>query len=161
MMGALISRYEPISPNFFQSINAMFLMAIIAFALAGFLLWKGKSIAYNYRTLLAMLIFFVGTIALGNAFFMKMTRGPLADFEIYENGVVNGNGRFSYESFEDAYLYTEEQPSLINPQAIQQRLKVLIIELKDGERLTFTEKNYPIESILADIQEAYARFREK
>lgn len=160
-MGALISRYEPMLPNFFQSTNAMFLMTILAFALAGFILWKGKTIAYNYRTLLAMLFFFVGTIALGNAFFIKMTHGPIADFEIYENGVINGNGSFSYDAFKDAYLYTDEQASLINPQAIQQRLKVLVIKLKDGDRLTFTEKNYPVESILSDIQEAYARFRDK
>lgn len=161
MMGTLISRYEPVLPNFFQSINAMFLIAIIAFAAAGFMLWKGKSIAYNYRTLLAMLFFFAATIALGNGFFMTMTRGPIADFEVYENGIVNGNGTYAYESLRDAYLYTDEQASLINPQVVQKRLKVLVIELKDGQRLTFTEENYPVEQMLPDIQDAYARFREK
>ncbi|HKK75093.1 MAG TPA: hypothetical protein VJ953_08485 [Saprospiraceae bacterium] len=160
-MGALLSRYEPISINFFQSINAMFFIAITAFVAAGFILWKAKSMAYNYRTLVAMLFFFMGTIALGNGFFMKMTRGPIATFEIYERGVVTGVGTYEFKSFRDAYLYTEEQASLINPQAIQQRLKVLVIELENEERINFTEENYPVEAILADIQEAYAQFREK
>ena len=91
---------------------------------------------------------------------MKITRGPIADFAIYEGGVVNAHGSFSYANFRDAYLYTDEQASLVDPQTIQQRMKVLVIELRDDRRITFTEQHYPVESILADIQEAYARYRE-
>lgn len=159
-MGALIQTYEPVSPGFLQSIGAMFLLALLALAAAVLILWRARSLAYNYRTLLAMLCFFGATIALGNGFFMKITRGPIADFAIYEAGVVNGHGSFSYASFRDAYLYTDEQASLVDPQSIQQRLKVLVIELKDDRRMTFTEQHYPVEQILADIQDAYARYRE-
>lgn len=161
MMGELISRYEPILPSFFQSITAMFLLALMAFAAAGMILWRGKSISYNYRTLLAMLCFFAGTIALGNGFFLKLTRGPLTAFEIYEKGIITGKNTYYYASFEDAFLYTDEQASLINPQAIQQRLKVLVIELKEKDRLTYTEEHYPVESMLVDIKEAYQQFKEK
>lgn len=160
-LGAFISRYAGTSANVFDSIGAMVWIAVISFGIAGLILWKGKSLTYNYRLLLAMFFFFVGTIASGNGFYLRMSRGALVGFQIYESGIVTGKGTFYYKDFLDAYIFTEQQVSFINPGAIQDQMKVLLIEMDNGRRYSFTEKNYPVDRILSDLQDAYARFREK
>lgn len=159
-MGELISQYQGTSANLFDNVGLMIGIAAIGMGIAGLIIWKAKSLSYNYRLLLAMLFFFAGIIVLGNAFFIKMARGPLANFEIYELGIITGKGSFYYKDFRDAYLYTDRTVSPINPNTVQKQMKVLIIELENGTRENFTEKNYPVEQLLADIQDAYANFRE-
>lgn len=160
-MGELISQYEAVSANFLDNVGAMIGIALIGFGIAALILWKGKKITYNYRLLLAMLFFFLGTISLGNGFFVRVSRGPLANFEIHESGLVTGRGTFSFKDLRDAYIYTDKQTSIIDPGSVKRQMRVMILEMDDGSRYSFTERNYPIEQIIEDVQDAFASFREK
>lgn len=150
-MGDLIQVYEAGAPAFFRSLQGMIIIAGIFFASTGLLFWLGKKIPYNYRTLLAMLCFFFGVIALGNGYFIKMTNTEVGTVKLFENGIETPQGEATYAEIQDAYIYMDKETSFINPSQVVDTKKILLIRLEDKKQLELQGAYYPIQEIFNQI----------
>ena len=100
-----------------------------------------------------MLFFFFGLTAFGKAYFTRLTTGKIGPVSLYTEGISTPNGDVALADIEDAFIYTDQQKSLINPNIVQKSARTLCIEKKDGERIFLQERFYPIEVIFAELRE--------
>lgn len=151
-MGELIQIYDAGAPAFFQSLSGMLIIASIFFIGAALILWLGKKIPYNYRTLLAMLSFFFGAIALGNGYFKKMTNTEVGTVEVYQNGIQTPRGSALFSEMKELFIYVDQEKSFINPTQVIDIRKVLLIRLQDKKQLELQGAYYPIQDILNQVE---------
>ncbi|MEM6380678.1 MAG: hypothetical protein AAF705_21015 [Bacteroidota bacterium] len=152
-MGELIQVYEAGAPAFFRSLSGMIIIAAIFIVGSALIFLLGKKISYNYRTLLAMLSFFFGAIALGNGYFIKMTNTEAGNIELYTNGIQTPQGSAMYSEIKDMYIYVDNEKSLINPTQVIDTKKILLLKLADGKQLELLGAYYPIQEIFNRIEE--------
>lgn len=151
-MGDLIQVYEAGAPAFFQSLNGMIIIAVFFFIGSALIFLLGKKISYNYRTLLAMLSFFFGAIALGNGYFIKMTNTEVGTVKLYSQGIQTPRGEATFSEIDDIYIYVDKEKSFINPTQVIDTRKVLLIKLKDKTQLALQGAYYPIQDIFNVIE---------
>ena len=152
-MGELIQVYEAGAPAFFKSLNGMLVIAVIFFLGSALIFLLGKKITYNYRTLLAMLSFFFGAIALGNGYFIKMTNTEVGSIELFTNGIQTPQGSAVYSEIKDMYIFVDNEKSFINPTQVIDTKKVLLLKLADGRQLELLGAYYPIQEIFNKIDQ--------
>lgn len=141
-----------------QSNEMIFWLAILfgTFGLVSaiLLLWRKWIKDYNYRLLVGMLLFFMGIIGLGTAFFARLTTHKLGPVELYESGMISPYGAVLYTNIKDAYIHMDQQKSLINPDQVQRKTRILIIEEQSGKTHALSEINYPIEEVFQNLKDA-------
>ena len=149
-MGSLIQSFETLNQDSGISFSLTASIGFVFLLICGILLfYKRIKISYNYRLLLAMLAFFFGIIAIGQAFYTQLIQSDLGTVTIFEKGIDTPSQRLSFEDIKDAYIYTDQQKSIVNPEQTIKSEKVLIIEYGDNKQLRLHENDYEVEAIFA------------
>ncbi len=151
-MGAVIQVFEATDQSFQNGQYWAIGIAILCIVISVFILFLKKQISYNYRLLLSMLFFFFATTAAGKAYLDELTRGEQGVITIHEKGIAVPQGTYEYAEIRDAFIYTDQQKSMVNPNLVQKTAKSLMIELNDGKRLQFQEAYYPIREIFDTLK---------
>ena len=122
---------------------------------------KAGGLSHNQNMLAAMLLFFVMMISAGTAFFswLKVRKtGPVA---VYKDAVETPYGKAAFSNFKDAYIYADNQPSLVSPGRSVRTTKILVIEERDGKTHVMSKEDYPVQEMLPAIKNAYKDWQEK
>jgi len=125
-----------------------------AFALAGMLwLLKKKTGDQNRRLLGAMLLFFVGTISVGTAFFSWLTMRKIGPVSLYADAITTPYGKLPFNKINNIYIKEEKEKSLLQPQGNNKSIRLLVLESKDGKVHVLSDQNYNIQAILGPLKE--------
>ncbi|MCB0559854.1 MAG: hypothetical protein H6573_25400 [Lewinellaceae bacterium] len=139
--------------------------AVIALAaLAGTILLlrkKAGGLSHNQNMLAAMLLFFVMLISSGTAFFSWLKIRKTGTVTVYRDAVETPFGKATFSNFKDAYIYADNQPSLVSPGRTVRTTKILVIEERTGKTHAMSEADYPVKEMLPAIKNAYKNWQEK
>lgn len=152
-MTELLFKYTPTSDDQF------YLWLGIALALAGFgtayYLLKKPAAGRTYTTnsILAMLAFFVGTMAVGTAFFSGWSLRKQGKIELYQEGLQVGSDEIPYGEIRKIYFKQDKSASVFQAQATTKTVTFLVIEQEGGKVHAISEEQFPIGEIMSRIKE--------
>lgn len=156
-MGEIIVSFEAMDTGSDLLWWSALVVAVLGF-LATFLILYFRLIKdYNYRLLMAMLLFFVAMIAGGTAFYTHLTTGKLGPVHFYEQGLRTPYGPVRYVDIRDAYLEADQERALINPSQVKRSTRILLIEERGGKVHLLSAFNYPVEEIFRVLKQQVRR----
>ena len=132
--------------------NTIIIALLFALAGIGTMLYflkkakEGKNLNQNY--LIAMLAFFVFTIAGGTAFFSWFTTSyKIIDVVVTEDKITTGEGQSYIKDITKIYFHNDVQRSLINPALQKGSTQFLIIQEVEGKTHALSAENYDVQQI--------------
>lgn len=145
--------FEPIK----TSLNATTWSALFITVLAlggAFLLLKKKTESRNrnMQQMGAMLLFFVGIIALSTAFFNFWASQRTSTLKIYKTAIEINGEKIPFQQIKGAYIHVDQQKSFINPALVTDSNEILVIEEKNGKTTIFSEEYYEIRKIIGHLK---------
>jgi hypothetical protein len=108
--------------------------------------------AYNYKMLVAMLLFFASLISLGTSVFTGLKLKKNTPVQIYADAIATPYGLARYDNIKNAAIIADKRPSLINSNQSVSITKLLLIEEKGGKAHVLSEEDYPIKAILRQLK---------
>jgi hypothetical protein len=107
---------------------------------------------YNQQMLLALLLFMVGLLGLGTAFFSYWSMQRTGEVRLYAEGIEVGNERVAYPAIKTIFFKEDRATNVFNAQAAT-RYRFLVIERREGRPLVIPGEFFPIGEISARIDE--------
>jgi hypothetical protein len=156
-MGELIVSFEAMDTGNDLLWWSALVIAILGFTGTFLILFFRLIKDYNYRLLFAMLLFFVAMIAAGTAFYTHLTASKLGPVRFFTEGLSTPYGSVRYDDIKDAYIETDQERALINPNQINRRTRILIIEERQDKLHLLSEINYPVEEIFRVLKQQVRR----
>ena len=145
--------FEPIKKSLDATTWLALVFAIMAFIGMFFLLKrKVERRQRNRYQLGAMLLFFVGLIALSTAFFNFWSSQRIGTLKIYNTSIeINGN-TIPFEQLKGSYIHIDQQKSFVNPALVNKSTELLVIEEKNGKTRVLSEEYYDVRAIIGILQ---------
>lgn len=102
-------------------------------------------------TILAMLAFFVGLMAMSTAFFSGWSLRKQGKVELSRTAVILGNAVIPYQDVKKIYYKKDKSGSIFQGQGTTNTF--LVIEQRGGKTHVISEEQYPIGEIMTRIKE--------
>lgn len=154
-MDTPIATFEPAASGM-QSLSIIAFLVFAACGLGTFLLLRQKASreSKNMNALIAMLLFFIGMIALGTFIFNGLAYQRVGTVTIYENGIQLGNKQINFAKIENAKIEEIVETSFFNPNLVKDKTQVLFIAEKGGKTYALSSEHYPVEKIMERMRSA-------
>lgn len=154
-MDTPLATFEPTASGM-QSISIIAFIVSVACGIGTFLLLRQKKrgSAKNMNVLIAMLLFFVGMIALGTFVFNGLAYQRIGTVTIYESGIQLGKKQIPFSDLENAKIEEIVETSFINPNSIRENTRVLFIADKSGKTYALSSEHYPVDKIMERMRSA-------
>jgi hypothetical protein len=107
---------------------------------------------YNQQMLMALLLFMLGLLGLGTAFFSYWSYERTGEVRIYAEGIEMGNERIAFDEVKTIFFKEDRATNVFNAQAAA-RYRFLVIEPETGRPLVIPGEQFPIGEIKAKIGE--------
>jgi hypothetical protein len=152
-MGELIVSFSPVDTGSNALLLGSLVVALVCLATTFLLLYFRWIADYNYRLLVAMLLFFAAIIGGGTAFYTQLTSRKLGPVQFFERGLSTPYGDVPYEQVRDAFIETDEERALINPNQVNRQTRILIIQDRQDRVHLLSEANYPVDDIFQVLKD--------
>ena len=154
-MNELIKAYKPIDSEdqLYLWLGAM--VAVAAFGLMAFVI--RKEFPYEEQSkkwLIALLLFIVGLLATGTAFFSWLSQQKVGSVKIYSDHLELGRTTIPFEEIKVLNIKKEEEKSFVNPNIVRKEYNLLFIENLKGQLFVISERSYPVKEILQEVRKA-------
>ena len=154
-MEEILYRFEPIHTNSSITLWISLLFGLFAWGICALLLAKKEEGQNRQRNIIiAMLLFFVGMIGLGTAFFTYWTQQKTGPVVIYNDAIETVYGRVSFSQIKNSNIIAAGNRSIINPDLQKNTSRMLLIEENSGKAHVLSEDNYDIQAILNALRTA-------
>ncbi len=154
-MEEILIRFDPIENSSEIAVWAGVAVGIIGFALSVWLFLRKEEGKDRQRNIiLAMLLFFLGMIALGTSFFTFWTQKKTGPVIIYVDAIETTYGKSFFRDIKNASITVAGNKSLVNPNQQRGATRLLLIEEHEGKAHVLSEENYKIEAILNKLRGA-------
>lgn len=154
-MEEILIRFDPLENSSTMAVWAGVLVGIAGFALATWLFLKKEEGKNRQRNIIiAMLLFFVGMIAVGTSFFTYWTQKKTGPVLIFADAVETSYGKSYFRDVKNASITVAGHKSLVNPNQQRGATRLLLIEEHEGKVHVLSEDNYKIEAILNKLRGA-------
>jgi len=152
-MTELLYKYAPTSDDQFYLWLGI-ILALAGFGTAYYLLKKpATGRAYTNNSILAMLAFFVGTMAISTAFFSGWSLRKQGKIELYQEGIQLGADQIPYGEIRKIYFKQDKSASVFQAQGTTTTITFLVIEQEGGKTHAISEDQFPIGEIMSRIKE--------
>ncbi len=152
-MTEILYKYTPTSDDQFYLWLGI-ILAFAGFGTAYFLLKKpAVGRAYTGNSIIAMLAFFVGLMAVGTAFFSGWSLRKQGKVEIYQEGIQFGATEIPYTEIRKIYVKQDKSASVFQAQGATTTINYLVIEQEGGKVHAISEEYFPIGEIMGRIKE--------
>ena len=147
-----IATFSPLANSAATTFILTMTVGLISLAACIWILRKPVIKAYNYKMLVAMLLFFSTLISLGSSVFMGLKLKKNTPIAIYPTSIETPYGVAQYDNIKNASIIADKTPSIINSSQSARITKLLVIEEKDGKAHVLSEEDYPITEILRQLK---------
>ena len=160
-MDTPLATFEPTASGM-QSISIIAFIVFAACGIGTFLLLRQKKqgSAKNMNALIAMLLFFVGIIALGTFVFNGLAYQRIGTVTVYEKGIQLGKKQIPFSDLENAKIEEIVQTSFFNPNMVREKTRILFIAEKNGKTYALSSDHYPVDKIMERMRSALQKWEE-
>jgi hypothetical protein len=152
-MTELLYKFTPTSDDQFYLWLGI-ILAIVGFATSYYLLKKpATGRTYTGNSILAMLAFFVGMMAISTAFFSGWSLRKQGKIELYQEGIQLGADQIPYGTIRKIYFKQDKSASIFQAQGTTKTNTFLVIEQEGGKTHAISEEQFPIGEIMTRIKE--------
>ena len=154
-MEEILMRFEPLKDSSGIGIWAGVVAGVVGLGLSAWLFLKKEEGKDRQRNIIiAMLLFFLGMIALGTSFFSSWTQRKTGPVTLYTDAIETTFGKSYFSDIKNASITIAGNKSLINPNQQRGATRLLLIEEHGGKAHVLSEENYKIEAILNKLRGA-------
>lgn len=160
-MDNLIKSYEPIESEDQLYLWLGALVGVLAFGAMAFVIKKEYSYEeQSKKWLIALLLFIVGLIASGTAFFSWLSQQRIGKVEIYTDHLVLGKTSLDFDQIKKINIKREEEKSMVNPNIVRKEYELLFIEDLEGHLFVVSEQAYPVREVLNELRSAIDEWKQ-
>ena len=132
----------------------IFSISIAALSLAGaYYFYKNKSLDYNRRNIMVMILGFFAVISFGTTVFRLYSKWRLQPIEIYNNYIKTPYGDASLSNILDSYIKLEIKYKPMQSNIAQDSAHYLFIIERNNKTHVLSEGDYPIKEVLDKLNE--------
>ncbi len=157
----MIKEYEPLYSEDQLYLWLGGLVAVIAFGAMALVI--RKEFSYEEQTkkwLIALLLFIVGIISTGTAFFSWLSDQRVGVVKIYTDRLEVGKKELEFGKIKKIDLRKEQEKSMVNPNIVRREYNLLFIEDLEGRMFVISERSYPVREIMQEIKKALQEWKE-
>ena len=132
----------------------IFSISIVALSLAGaYYFYKHKTLDYNRRNIMVMILGFFAVIAFGTTVFRLYSKWRLQPIEIYNNHIKTPYGDAPLSNILDSYIKLEVKYKPMQSNIAQDSAHYLFIIERNSKTHVLSEGDYPIKEVLDKLNE--------
>ena len=132
----------------------IFSISIAALSLAGaYYFYKNKSLDYNRRNIMVMILGFFAVISFGTTVFRLYSKWRLQPIEIYNNYIKTPYGDAPLSNILDSYIKLEIKYKPMQSNIAQDSAHYLFIIERNSKTHVLSEGDYPIKEVLDKLNE--------
>lgn len=133
----------------------IFSLGIALFSFLGMLYFKKlKTIEYNRRNSIAMILSFFGVIALGVSVMRLYSSWRIQPIEIYNNRIKTPYGEAPLSNVLDFYIKLEKKYKPMQTDVVQDSAHYFFLIERNNKTHVLSEGDYPIRDVLEKLNEA-------
>ncbi len=154
-MNELLKSYQPIRSEDELYLWLGALVAVMAFGAMAFVIRKEFSYEeQSKKWLIALLLFIVGLISTGTAFFSWMSQQRMGKVEVYSDHLVLGKTNLPFDQIKRINIQKEQEKSFVNPAIVRKEYQLLFVEDLKGRVYVVSEEAYPVREVMKEMRKA-------